>query len=395
MKNRKNTIRRAALLCAVLLLGMVAQGLNALAEAADGGLSPAQLAEQVQAMAERLEALEAERALDIRLNRSELENLPLGEGPIYVTGHKTPDSDTVCSAILYAKLLNALGYDARPCVLGPVNEQTKYILNLAGVEEPELLTDASGLNMVLVDHSEYSQTADGLENARVIGIIDHHNDGSVTTGNQMIYDARPLGSTATIIYIRYRNYGVEVDAQAATLMVGAILSDTNGFKNESTTTADREAVSLLSPVAGISDVDALYKELYRQSISYGDMTDSEIFESDVKDYECGGIRYTVGCVNVYDEEDARDMAARMAAIMPEMQAAHGADMAFAQISIFHDDISVNYFVTSNDAAAETLKEAFGEKLVYDGASYILKPGVSRKRGLIPALTEVLENHPQE
>ena len=77
MKNRKNTIRRAALLCALLLLGMVAQGLNALAEAADGGLSPAQLAEQVQAMAERLEALEAERALDIRLNRSELENLPL------------------------------------------------------------------------------------------------------------------------------------------------------------------------------------------------------------------------------------------------------------------------------------------------------------------------------
>ena len=306
-----------------------------------------------------------------------------------MTGHKTPDSDTVSSAILYAKLLNALGYDARPCVLGPVNEQTKYILNLAGVEEPELLTDASGLNMVLVDHSEYSQTADGLENTRVIGIIDHHNDGSVTTGNQMIYDARPLGSTATIIYIRYRNYGVEVDAQAATLMVGAILSDTNGFKNESTTTADREAVSLLSPVAGISDVDGLYKELYRQSISYGDMTDSEIFESDVKDYECGGIRYTVGCVNVYDEEDARDMAARMAAIMPGMQAAHGADMAFAQISIFHDDISVNYFVTSNDAAAETLKEAFGDKLVYDGASYILKPGVSRKLGPIPALTEVL------
>ena len=82
MKNRKNTMRRAALLCAILLLGMVVQGLNALAEAADGGLSPAQLAEQVQKMAERLEALEAERALDIRLNRSDLEKLPVEEGHI-------------------------------------------------------------------------------------------------------------------------------------------------------------------------------------------------------------------------------------------------------------------------------------------------------------------------
>ena len=395
MRNRKDTMRRATLLCAILLLGMVVQGLNALAEAADGGLSPAQLAEQVQKMAERLEALEAERALDIRLNRSDLEKLPVEEGPIYVTGHKAPDSDTVCSAILYAKLLNALGYDARPCVLGPLNNETKYILNLAGVEEPELLTDVSGLNIVLVDHSEYSQSADGLDDAHIICIIDHHGDGSVTTGGQLIYDARPLGSTATIICIRYRNYGVEVDAQAATLMVGAILSDTNGFKSESTTTADREVVRWLSAVAGIGDVDALYKELYKQSISYGDMTDQEIYESDVKDYECGGVRFTIGCVNVYDEEEALDMAARMAAIMPEMQAVHGADMAFAQVSIFHDDISVNYLVASNDAAAETLKEAFGDKLVYDGTSYILKPGVSRRKVLAPALIEVLENHPKE
>ena len=77
-----------------------------------------------------------------------------------------------------------------------------------------MLDDASGCNMVLVDFSEYIHSAEGLQDANVITIIDHHGDGSVTTGNQIIYDERPLGSTATIIWIRYRNYGIEPDQNA-------------------------------------------------------------------------------------------------------------------------------------------------------------------------------------
>ena len=184
---------------ATLLLSLLATGLNALAEATDGGAGPSEVAAQVQEMARRLEALEEARALDIELNRSELANLQLVDGPIYVTGHRSPDSDTVCSAILYARLLSALGYDARPCVLGPVNNETKFILESAGAEVPETLVDASGLNLVLVDHSETIQSAEGIEDANIVSIIDHHGDGSVTTGSPLIYDARPIGSTATII----------------------------------------------------------------------------------------------------------------------------------------------------------------------------------------------------
>ena len=139
MKDARTIPWRKMLLCAALLLALLVAGLSAVAETTDAlaTLSPSELAAQVQAMAERLEALEAERALDIRMNRAELETLPLKEGPIYVTGHKSPDSDTVCSAILYAKLLNELGYDAKACVLGPINNESKYILKQAGVDEPE------------------------------------------------------------------------------------------------------------------------------------------------------------------------------------------------------------------------------------------------------------------
>ncbi|MBR2698313.1 MAG: DHH family phosphoesterase [Clostridia bacterium] len=114
---------------------------------------------------------QAERDLNILLNRSDLEGLGEIDGPIYVTGHKSPDSDTVGSAIACAALLRQLGYDAHPVVLGELNNETKFILESAGMEAPERLEDASGCNMILVDHSEYTQSAEGLRDARIISII--------------------------------------------------------------------------------------------------------------------------------------------------------------------------------------------------------------------------------
>lgn len=136
-----------------------------------------------------------EKELNILLNRSDLEGLGEIEGTIYVTGHRSPDSDTVGSSIAYAALLQKLGYDAVPIVLGKINPETAFILDAAGLETPELMEEVSGQNMILVDHSEYTQSAEGLSDANIISIIDHHGDGAVTTGNQLIYDARPLGST--------------------------------------------------------------------------------------------------------------------------------------------------------------------------------------------------------
>ena len=314
---------------------------------------------------------------------------------IYVTGHKSPDSDTVGCAIAYAALLQNLGYDAVPAVLGSVNHETEYILKAAGLEVPALLEDVSGLTMVLVDHSEYTQSADGLKNANIISIIDHHGDGSVTTGNQLIYDARPFGSAATIVWIRYRDYGIEPDRQTALVMMGAILSDTSNLQSGNTTFADREALKALSAIAGISDTDAFYREMFKASISYEGMSDEEIFFSDYKEYESGGKKYSIGCVNAYDEETALALAERMKAVVSSTMSSTGMDMAFAQISIFHDDISVTYLVPSDDAAAKVLESAFGDTAVFDGKFYRLEPGVSRRKTLVPAISGVLESYPKE
>ena len=333
---------------------------------------------------------QAEKEFDILLNRSDLEGLGKIEGTIYVTGHKSPDSDTVGSCIAYAALLRALGYDAQPVVLGPINNESAYILKAAGLETPPLLTDATGLNMVLVDHSEYTQTADGLKNANVITIVDHHGDGSVITANPLIYDARPIGSAATIVWLRYRNYGIEPDRQCAIAMMGSILSDTKNLKSNTTTFADREAVKALSKLGGIADVDTFYQGMFRALLSYEGKTDEEIFFTDYKEYNIGNKKVSVGNVNAYDYESAADLVQRMRSAMPSAQEKTGMDMSFAMVSILHDDMSVTFLVPVDDVSDQVLKDAFGDIAVYDGISHKVEPYASRKAVFIPAISSIIE-----
>ena len=358
-----------------------------LAAAGFGGFSYGKAAQEQQ--------YQQEKEYNIQLNRSELEGLGEIDGKIYITGHRIPDTDTVAGAVSCAYLLQQLGYDAVPVILTPINNETAYVLEKTGLEVPQLLEDASGLNMILVDHSEYAQSAEGLSDAHILAIIDHHGNGSVTTGNPLIYDARPIGSTATIMWMRYRNYGIEPDQKTAALMMSAILSDTFYFKSETTTFADKEAVKDLSRIAGITDIDTYYQEMYKASISYDGMNDTEVFFSDYKEYESGSAKFGIACLNAYDDESAQELISRMQKIMPEMIAKTGMDMIVLMVSIFHDDLSVSYLLPGNDVAKEALETAFGDKAEYDGTSYRLEPGVARKKGLVPPFTDIMSSYPKE
>ena len=339
--------------------------------------------------------IEEERRYNALLNRSDLEGMGDLKGTIYVAGHKVPDSDTVCSAIGYAALLRQLGYEAVPVVLGPVNSETKYILKKAGLAIPMTLADASGQKLVLVDHSEVVQSADGVEDAKILAIIDHHGDGAITTGNQLIYDSRPIGSVATIVWLKYRDYGLVPDSKTAMAMLGGILSDTKNLKPETSTFADREAVKALGKIADVSDTDAFFHEMFNELLSYEGMTDKEIFLSDYKEYDCSGGKFIIGCMEAYDEETARDLAERMKKTISPKLPITGPDYGFAQISIFHDDISVTYLVPSDEASKEILETAYGDRAQFDGTSFRFEPGISRKKELVPAITAVLEAYPKE
>ena len=329
------------------------------------------------------------------LNRFSIENIDAGDGPIRVIGHRSPDSDTVCSAIAYARLLTLLGYEAEAAVADTPNNETAYILKEAGVDVPPVLEDASGQSIFLVDHSEYAQSAEGMKDAHIVGILDHHGVGTVTTGNTLVYEAKPIGATATIVWLDYQNYGMEIDKSTAYLLLGAILSDTANLTVTTTTEADRQAVKALAELAGVSDADALYKTLHAESMSFEGMTDKDILFSDYKEYEASGVKFGIGLVPAIDDEAAGVLAKRMEGALKDNLKASGVDLLYADVGIRENGMKIDYIVPADARAKETLEAAFPDYDEFDGTAYIYRTGLGRKTKFVPGLTDFLAAHPSE
>jgi len=324
-----------------------------------------------------------------QLNRAGIENVSIEKEPIYVIGHKSPDSDTVCSAIAYARLLTALGYPAEPRITMPVNNESAYILKEAGTEMPPILENAAGCSIFLVDHSEYMQATEGMKDAHIVGVLDHHGVGSISTGHQVIYNAKPIGATATIVWLDYLNYGVEIDRETAYLLLGAVLSDTNNLTGTTVTGADRAAVEELAHLAGVTDVDALYKKLHEMMLSYEGMNSEEIFFSDYKEYEAGGIRYGIGVLNAIDDETAMELAAQMKEALPECFSKKNVGLMYASVGIRENGEKIDRIVPANEQSEEVFKKAFPNYDEFDGTSFLFRTGLGRKTLFVPGMNAYL------
>ena len=341
----------------------------------------------------RKQALE-ERQYLYELNRNSMANIS-AEGTVYVIGHRSPDSDTVCSAIAYARFLTMLGYPAEAVITEEINRETAYILREAGVEVPPVLEDASGEYIFLVDHSEYAQAVEGLTDAHIVGILDHHGAGSVTTGQQIVYEAKPIGATATIIWLDYLNYGFEIDRTTAFLMLGAVLSDTDGMTGSTVTEADRQAAAALAEIAGVTDIDALYKAIHAEKLSYEGMSSEEILFSDYKEYEASGVRFGIGLVNAIDEETAITLAERMKEVLPECMGTRDVDLMYASVGIRENGEKIDRIIPADERSREMIEAAFPDYDEYDGTSFVFRTGLGRKTKLVPGLTDYLAAHPHE
>ena len=342
-----------------------------------------------------LEEGENEKQYLQQLNRYSIEKMIVEDGPIYVIGHQNPDSDTVCSAIAFANLLNKLGYQAIPAITMQINKESEFILNEAGVQVPEELIDAANKNIFLVDHSEYGQTVEGMEDAHIVGILDHHGIGNVYTGHQVVYEAKPIGATATIIFLDYLNYGVTIDKTTAYILLGAILSDTNNLGASTSTKADAEAINKLAKIAEVENVDELFIKLHKESLSYEGMSDIDIFFSDYKEYETAGIKYGIALINAFDEEIADDLASRMKNIIAEADRQKDVDLIYASVGIREDGKKIDRIIPGNELSESIFRNAFPDYDEYNGTSFIFRKGLGRKTLFVPGLTEYLSAHPHE
>ncbi|ENN96168.1 manganese-dependent inorganic pyrophosphatase [Methanocaldococcus villosus KIN24-T80] len=299
----------------------------------------------------------------------------------YVVGHKNPDTDSIASAIVLAYFL-----DCYPARLGNLNPETEFVLRKFGIMEPELIESAKGKELILVDHSEKSQSLDDLDEGKLLAIIDHHKVG-LTTVEPILYYAKPVGSTATIIAELYfkkcldliGGKNKELKPDLAGLLLSAIISDTVLFKSPTTTELDKEMAKKLAEIAGIEDIEKFGLEILKAKSSVSKLSANEIINMDFKDYEFNGKKVGVGQVEVIDISEIEDKKEEIYKLLKEKLEKEGYDLIVFMITDIMKEGSEMLIIGNK----EMFEKAFNIKL--DGDSIFLEGVMSRKKQVIPPL----------
>ena len=303
---------------------------------------------------------------------------------ILVFGHKNPDTDTICSAIAYAELKNKLGKDVKAVRLGEINEETKYALNYFKVEKPELVENVAGKEIILVDHNERTQTAEGFEEAKVLELIDHHRISNFNVDEPLYARLEPVGCTATIILKLFKENNLVPSKETAGLMLSAIISDTLLFKSPTCTECDVKAGKELAEIAGVN-TDEYGLEMLKAGTALGDKSEAELLNMDMKIFEIDGSKIGVAQVNTVNESEVLERKEKLLAEIDNIIAKEGLKFfMFAITNILSNDSVALVSGDGNDI----IEKAFGEKV--DSNLVTLKGVVSRKKQIIPPLTKAIQ-----
>ncbi|MEZ8152110.1 manganese-dependent inorganic pyrophosphatase [Vibrio splendidus] len=250
---------------------------------------------------------------------------------ILVVGHKNPDSDSICSALVATELLKARGEEATPIRQGEINRETQHILEVAGAEKPELRTSVAGEKIWLVDYSDLAQAPDDVAEAEIVGIVDHHRLGDAMTVNPMEAWIWPVGCTNTVLFNMFKIEGHSISQQIAKLMMSAILSDTVGFASPTCTQKDKDAVAELAEIAGVTDVDAFIKALLIAKTNIEGLSAAQLVEKDLKGYPFNGRDVVIGQVELATLEQVDGMIEALEADLEERCEKDG--LAFAAVML--------------------------------------------------------------
>lgn len=304
---------------------------------------------------------------------------------VLVFGHQNPDTDTICSAIVYADLKSKLGMTVEAVRLGEVNGETQYALDHFKVEAPRLIETVSNEvnQVILVDHNESQQSVKDLDQVQVLEVIDHHRIANFQTEAPLFYRAEPVGCTATILNKLYKENNVEITKEMAGLMVSAIISDSLLFKSPTCTYEDVEAAKELAVIAEMN-VDEYGLEMLKAGADMSDKSVNQLLTIDAKEFTMGSHKVEVAQVNVVDTEDVLGRKVEVEQEMAKTVAEKGLGLFVLAVTDILENDSVILAIGDEKQAVE---KAFDVKLDYNQAKL---PGVvSRKKQIVPQLTSAL------
>lgn len=244
--------------------------------------------------------------------------------------------------------------------------------------------EISKKKVILVDHNDPGQSVEGLEEAEILEIVDHHNIGSVSTHNPINFRNMSVGSVNTIIYTLYMEYGVKIPKDIAGIMLSGIISDTLLFASPTTTDLDKKAAAVLAKIAGVN-VDEYGMELLASGVSIKGLTIDEVIYKDFKSYTAGEYKAGIGQVFTTTFNDYVNDIDKYVKRLNEIADNNN----YKVVCLFVTDfINNNSYALFNSEAASILSEAYNIDNIKEGE--LLKGFVSRKKQIVPNVLDILE-----
>ena len=298
----------------------------------------------------------------------------------YIFGHTTPDSDSIVGALSLSYLKNQIGEDTIPVRQGEVNPETAFILDKFGFEAPALKTEFAGENVYLIDFMERSQSPKDIDEATILGIVDHHKMGDLKTDTPLEMWVRPVGCSNTIVKEMFEHHNVEIPKALAGMMMCAILSDTVIFKSPTCTKTDTKAVKELAEIAGVEDPKALGMEMFIVKSDVLNDTKEALVLRDFKDFNMGGNTIGVGQLEVVDLSVFDNMKEELFAAMQKIKDEEGRHTVLLLLTDIMQEGS-QLLVLSDDSSK--IESAFDVTLT-DNQVWLPRV-MSRKKQVIPFL----------
>jgi len=300
--------------------------------------------------------------------------------PIHVIGHKHPDTDSICSAIGYAFLRNALGdTEVRPARAGELNRETRHVLERFSLPVPDLLTSASGRRMILVDHNEIAQALDDIRQGTVLEVWEHHRIGDLQIPSPITFHCEPVGATATLIAEQFFLNGIDPPPAIAGALLAAILSDTLVLASPTTSAKDLRMAPRLAALAGV-DVTDFGADLMSARGDVASLSARDLVETDFKAFNFAGHRVGIAQVEV---PDASPLVTRHAELLEAMRQVREEQNLLQVILIGTDIGRKGSYLWVVGGLREVVERAFDRRFTDNGT--FIAGCMSRKKQVVPVL----------
>lgn len=299
----------------------------------------------------------------------------------FIFGHKNPDTDSICSALVYADLKKALGQNVEAIRLGEINKETQYVLNYTEVEAPKLVDDVDEEieQVILVDHNEFQQSLDQIRDVKILEVIDHHRIANFETSDPLYFRAEPVGCTATILTKIFKENNVEMSKTNAILLLSAIVSDTLLFKSPTCTDEDVQIAKELAEIAEV-DVEKYGLDMLKAGTDLSDKSVKELLTMDAKEFTMGNAKVEIAQINAVDIDAIYEKQAELEAEINNIIEEKGLDLFLLAVT---DIINSNSEVLALGNASKNVEDAFNVQLELNRA--LLEGVVSRKKQIVTNL----------